>query len=95
MITFISARACHHSVQNLLSSRLLSKNILIRILKTVTVYVECICMKTGLHFSVRTNMFDVRKLRRILRLRGNNKACEILQNDLPHTLCCPQSEENQ
>jgi hypothetical protein len=36
----ISGNACYHSVQNLLSSRLLSKNLKIRIYKTIFLYSE-------------------------------------------------------
>jgi hypothetical protein len=34
--TLNSGNACYHSVQNLLSSRLLSKNVKVRIYKTIT-----------------------------------------------------------
>jgi hypothetical protein len=45
-----SGNACYHSVQNLLSSRLLSKNLKIRIYKTITLPAVLFCMvvKLGL-----------------------------------------------
>jgi hypothetical protein len=41
-----SGNACYHSVQNLLSSRLLSKNIKIRIYKTIILPVVLYCCET-------------------------------------------------
>jgi hypothetical protein len=43
-----SGNACYHSVQNLLCSHLLSKNIKIRIYKTIILPVFCMGMKLGL-----------------------------------------------
>jgi len=39
--------ACYHSVQNLLSSRLLSKNLKIKIYRTVSLPVVCMGVKLG------------------------------------------------
>jgi hypothetical protein len=43
-----SGNACYHSVQNVLSSRLLSKNLKIRIYKTIILPVFCMGVKFGL-----------------------------------------------
>jgi hypothetical protein len=43
-----SGNACYHSVQNLLSSRLLFKNIKFRIHKTIILLWFCIGVKLGL-----------------------------------------------
>ena len=42
-----SGNACYHSVQNLLSSRLLSKNIKIKIYRTIILPVFCMSVKLG------------------------------------------------
>ena len=42
-----SGNACHHSVQNLLSSRLLSKNLKIKIYRTIILPVFCMGLKLG------------------------------------------------
>ena len=42
-----SGNACYHSVQNLLSSRLLSKNLKIKIYRTVILPVFCMGVKLG------------------------------------------------
>jgi hypothetical protein len=44
----ISGNACYHSVQNLLPSHLLSKNVKIRIYKTINLLVVCMGAKLGL-----------------------------------------------
>jgi hypothetical protein len=46
--TFNSGNACYHSVQNLLDSRLLSKNLQIRIYKTTILSVVLYGCETGL-----------------------------------------------
>jgi hypothetical protein len=43
-------------------------------------------MEIGLHFSIRTSMFESKMLKRVLRLIGNNKARGKLQN-VCFTLC--------
>jgi UDP-galactopyranose mutase len=43
-----SENSCYHSVQNLLSSRLLSKNTKIRIYRTIILLLFCMGMKLGL-----------------------------------------------
>jgi hypothetical protein len=43
-----SGNACYHSVQNLLSSRLMSRNIKIRICKTIICQLFCMGVKHGL-----------------------------------------------
>jgi len=42
-----SGSACYHSVQNLLSSRLLSKNLKIKIYRTIILPVFCMGVKLG------------------------------------------------
>ena len=42
-----SENACYHSVQNLLSSRLLSKNLKVKIYRTIILPVFCMGMKLG------------------------------------------------
>ena len=42
-----SGNACYHSVQNLLSSRLLSKNLKIKIYRTIILLVFCMGVKLG------------------------------------------------
>ena len=42
-----SGNACCHSVQNLLSSRLLSKNLKIKIYRTINFLLFCMCVKLG------------------------------------------------
>ena len=42
-----SGNACYHSVQNILSSRLLSKNLKIKIYRTVILPMFCIGVKLG------------------------------------------------
>ena len=42
-----SGNACYHSVQNLLSSRLLSKNLKIKIYRTIILPVFCMGVKLG------------------------------------------------
>ena len=42
-----SGNACYHSVQNLLSSRLLSKNLKIKIYRTLILLLSCMGVKLG------------------------------------------------
>jgi hypothetical protein len=63
-----SGNACYHSVQNLLSSRLLSKNIKIRIYKTIILPVilyGCQTWSLTLMEGHRLRVFETRVLRRI------------------------------
>jgi hypothetical protein len=63
-----SGNACYHSVQNLLSSRLLSKNLKIRIYKTIilpVVLYECETWSLTLREEHRLRVFENRVLRRI------------------------------
>jgi hypothetical protein len=63
-----SGNACYHSVQNLLASRLLSKNIKIRIYKTIilpVVLYGCVPWSLTLREEHRLRMFENRVLRRI------------------------------
>jgi hypothetical protein len=63
-----SGSACYHSVQSLLSSRLLSKNIKIRIYKTIilpVVLYACETWSLTLREKHRLRVFDNRVLRRI------------------------------
>jgi hypothetical protein len=66
--TLNSGNACYHSVQKLMSSRLLSKNIKIRIYKTVilpVVLYGCETWSLTLGKEHRLRMFENRVLRRI------------------------------
>jgi hypothetical protein len=66
--------ACYHSVQNLLSSRLLSKNIKIRIYKTIILPVVlhgCEILSTTLRVEQSLMVFEKRMLRRIFEPKRN------------------------
>jgi hypothetical protein len=68
-----SGNACYHSVQNLLSSRLLSKNLKIRIFKTIIlpeVLYRCETLSLTLREEHRLRVFENRVLRRIFGQRG-------------------------
>jgi hypothetical protein len=63
-----SVNACYHSVQNLLSSRLLSKNLKIRVYKTIILPVAlygCETWSLTLREEHRLGVFENRVLRRI------------------------------
>jgi hypothetical protein len=63
-----SGNACYHSVQNLLSSRLLSKNIKIRIYETIilpVVLYGCETWSLTLREEYKLRVFEKRVLRRI------------------------------
>jgi hypothetical protein len=69
-----SGNACYRSVQNLLSSRLLSKNIKIRIYKTIifpVVLYECENWYLTLREEHRRRAFDNRVLRRIFGTKSH------------------------
>jgi hypothetical protein len=64
-----SGNACYHSVQNLLSSRLLPKNVKIRIYKTIilpVVLYGCDTWSLTLREKHRLRVFENRMLRKIL-----------------------------
>jgi hypothetical protein len=65
-----SGNACYHSVQNLLSSWLLSKNLKIRIYKTIilpVVLYGCETWSVTLREGHRLMVFEYRMLRRIFK----------------------------
>ena len=68
-----SGNACYHSVQNLLSSRLLSKNLKFKIHRTIILplllYV-CETCSLKMRKEYRLRLFENRVLRRILRIFG-------------------------
>jgi hypothetical protein len=69
-----SGNACYHSVQNLLSSRLLPKNIKIRIYKTIimpVVLYGCEIWSLTLREEHRLKVFENRILRRIFGPNGD------------------------
>jgi hypothetical protein len=69
-----SGNACYHSVQNLLSSRLLSKNLKIRICKTIilpVVLYGCENWPLTLREEYRLKVFENRVLRRIFGPKRN------------------------
>jgi hypothetical protein len=69
-----SSNACYHSVQNLLSSCLLLKNLKIRIYKTITfpvVLYGCETWSLTLRDEHRLRVFENRVLRRIFGLKRN------------------------
>jgi len=68
-----SGNVCYYSVQNLLSSSLLSKNIKIKIYRTIilpVVLYGCETWSLTLGEELRLRLFENRVLRRILGLRG-------------------------
>ena len=65
--------ACYYSVQNLLSSRLLSKNLKIKIYRTIilpVVLCGCETWSLKLREERRMRLFENRVLRRVFGLRG-------------------------
>jgi hypothetical protein len=84
-----SGNACYHSVQNLLSSRLLSKNMKIRVYKTTilpVVLYECEIWPLTLWEEHRLRMFENRVLRRIFGLKRDEVtgSCRKLHNEELH-----------
>jgi hypothetical protein len=68
-----SANACYHSVQSLLSSRLLSRNVKVKIYKTIilpAVLYACETWSLTLGEEHRLRVFENRVLRRIFGPRG-------------------------
>ena len=69
-----SGNACYHSVQNLLSSRLLSKNLKIKIYRTIilpVVLYECETWSLTLREGRKLRVFENMVLRRIFGPRRN------------------------
>jgi hypothetical protein len=85
-----SGNACYHSVQSLLSSRLISKNLQIKIYKTVILPVVLYVCKTWsltLGEDHRLTGFENRVLRRIFGpKRKEDGSWRILHNDELHSL---------
>jgi hypothetical protein len=85
-----SGNACYHSVQNLLSSRLISKTLNIKIYKTVILPVVlhgCETWSLTLREEHRLRVFENRVLRRIFgRKREEEGSCRKLHNDELHSL---------
>jgi hypothetical protein len=86
-----SGNACYHSVQSLLSSRLLSKNLKIRIYKTIILPVilyECETWSLTLREEHRLRVFENRVLRRIFVPKRNEVTGEWrkLHNEELHDL---------
>jgi hypothetical protein len=68
-----SGNACYHSVQNLLSSRLLSKNVKVRVYKTIilpVVLYGCETWSLAVREEHKLRVFENRVLRRIFGKRG-------------------------
>jgi hypothetical protein len=71
-----SGNACYHSVQNLLSSRSLSKNIKIKIYRTTILPValyECESWSLILRNELRLRLFENKMLMKYLGPRGTRK----------------------
>jgi hypothetical protein len=74
-----SVNACCHSVQSLLSSRLLSRNLKVKIFKTVilpVVFCGCETWCLMLRQEYRLRVFENRVLRRIFGPKGDQEAGE-------------------
>jgi hypothetical protein len=91
-----SGNACYHSVQNLLSSRLLSKNVKVRIYKTIilpVVLYGCETWSLTVREEHKLRMFENRVLRRMFgpkrdRVTGGWRE---LHNEELHNLCSSPS----
>jgi len=88
-----SGNACYHSVQNLLSSSLLSKNLKIKIYRTIILPVVsygCETWSLTLREEHRLRVFDNRVLRRIFGPRRDDVTGEWrkLHNEEPNDLYC-------
>jgi hypothetical protein len=84
-----SGNACYYSAQNLLSSRLLSKNIKIRIYKNIILPVVLYgCETWSLTLREKHRLFENRMLRRIFGPRRNEVTGDWrkLHNDELHNL---------
>jgi hypothetical protein len=87
-----SGNACYHSVQNLLSSRLLSKNVKIGIYKTIILPVVLYGSETWsltLREEHRLRVFENRVLRRVFGPKRDKVTGEWrkLHNEELHDLC--------
>jgi hypothetical protein len=92
----ISGNACYHSVQNLLSSHLLSKNVKIRIYKTLILPVilyGCETWTLTLRKEHKLRVFENRVLRRIFgpKRDGVTGRWRKLRNEELHNLYCSPS----
>jgi hypothetical protein len=80
-----SGNACYHSVQSLLSSRLLSRNVKVKIYKTIILTVAlygCESWSVTLREEYRLRVFEDRVLRRICgpkrdEVTGNGESCTV------------------
>jgi hypothetical protein len=90
-----SGNACYYSVQNLLSSRLISKNLKIKILRTVILPVMlygCETWSLTLRNEHRLSVFENRVLRKILRPKmEEDGSWRKLHNDGLHRLYSSQN----
>jgi hypothetical protein len=89
-----SGNACYHSVQSLLSSRLLSRNVKVKIYKTVilpVVLYGCETWSLTLREEHRLRVFENRVLRRIFGPKRDEVTGEWrkLQNEELHILYSP------
>jgi hypothetical protein len=90
-----SGNACYHSVQNLLSSRLLSKNIKIRIYKSIifsVVLYGCETWSLTLREEHRLRVFENRVLGRIIGPKRDEVKEKSGENCIMRTFitCTPQ-----
>jgi hypothetical protein len=86
-----SGNACYHSVQNLLSSRMLCKNIKIRLYKTIVLLVVlygCETWSVTLREEHRLRMLENRMLRRVFELKRDEVtgSWRKLHNEKLHNL---------
>jgi hypothetical protein len=80
-----SGNACYHSVQSLLSSRLLSRNVKVKIYKNIilpVVLYGCETWSLTLREELRLRVFENRVLRRIFgpkrdEVKGNGGSCTM------------------
>ena len=77
-----SGNACYHSVQNLLSSSLLPKNIQIKIYRSIILY-GCETWSFTLREEYRLSFFENRMLRRMFGPKGDEvkRECRGLYNE--------------
>jgi hypothetical protein len=92
-LTCNSCNACYHSVQNLSPSRLLCKNVKIRIYKTIilpVVLYGCEAWSLILREEHRLKVFENRVLRRIFELKRDEIVIgwRKLNNEELHNLYC-------
>jgi hypothetical protein len=92
-----SGNACYHSVLNLLSSRLLSKNVKVRIYKTIilpVVLYGCETWSLALREEHKLRVFENRVLRRLFGPKKDGVTGEWrkLHNEELHNLYCSPSK---